>query len=98
MITNQRTFEEIILKRSGPGVAMVAMVATRQKACKCGSSLPFECRHALGESRTLPRSACAGVLVRWSRVWVGSRGMATMATMATPNRNLRRKIKKGGRG
>jgi hypothetical protein len=37
---------------------MVAIVATSQKSRKRGSSLPFECRHALGESRTLPHSAC----------------------------------------
>ena len=40
----------------------------------------------LGESRTLPPSQrLHGVFVHWPRVWVGSRGMATMATVATLN-------------
>ena len=33
---------------------MVALVATGQKSRKRASSLPFECRHVLGESRTFP--------------------------------------------
>ena len=64
---------------------MVAIVATSQKSRKRGSSLPFECRHALGESRTLPPQRLHGVFVHWPRVWVGARGMATMATVATLN-------------
>ena len=36
---------------------MVALVATSQKSRKRASSLPFECRHVLGESRTFPAAS-----------------------------------------
>ena len=53
-----------------PRVAMVAIVATSQKSRKRGSSLPFGCRHALGDRVAHPSpQRLHGVLVHWT--WSG---------------------------
>ena len=42
-LTNEHSRREIFKEVGSGGVAMVAMVATRQKSRKCGSSLPSDC-------------------------------------------------------
>ena len=67
----------------------VGAVGREEPAKRClPHTLPFDCRPRGGRVAHPSSQRLHGVLVHWSRVWVGSHVTTTMATMATPKLNI----------